>query len=201
MLKTPTTKEVAGRYNWGGIYGVSSTMLLKEDSTFTFNWQAGLMWGETVGSWNIKRNKITLHSNQQPRNNTGIREPIMTKSTPSDHIEIEVIDQDSISLVLVGVALKRGNDKLWVGKADFNGKVVLPNIQADSIYITFPGFENITYPIKDTAISYYKFQMEMDDLGFRYFTQEKWKYRPNRLYDPTVYRDKNTKPHYHVKKF
>lgn len=44
-------KDIIGKYQWKGIYGVGSSIELKKDKTFEYNWQTGLVWGTTFGTW------------------------------------------------------------------------------------------------------------------------------------------------------
>jgi hypothetical protein len=195
--KNLTAERIIGKYQWNGIYGVGSTIELKADQTFEYNWQTGLIWGTTIGTWEIEGAKITLNSELQPSEN-GIEtfEIIKTEKNHTDSLLIKVVGIDNESVPFANCVLKQDTTTLTGASTDFQGETMLPKLEADSLIISFIGYKTIRYGL-DSSVSTYVFKMEERHEYYEYFTGEKWKYKNGRLYDPSIKKDKYVKKKYY----
>ncbi|NEV95065.1 carboxypeptidase-like regulatory domain-containing protein [Psychroflexus sp. YR1-1] len=197
--KNLTTDHIIGKYQWNGIYGIGSTIELKADQTFEYNWQTGLIRGTTFGTWEKDGTQITLNSNLQPPEN-GIEnfEIIETEKNKSDSLLIKVIGSDNESVPFAACVLKQNTTTLTGASTDFQGETKLPKLEADSLIISFIGYKTIRHRL-DSSVSTYVFKMEEENEYYEYFTNEKWTYKNERLYDPSIKKDKYVEKDYYEK--
>jgi hypothetical protein len=194
-----TTEQISGKYQWNGVYGIGSTIELKTDQTFEYNWQTGLIGGTTFGTWEKEGTRITLNSNlQPPKNGTEDFEIIETEKKESDSLLIKVIGPDNESVPFVDCVLKEDTSTLTGASTDFQGQTKLPKLDADSLIISFTGYKTIRHRL-DSSFSTYVFKMEEGNEYYEYFTDETWTYKNGRLYDPSIKKDKYVKKDYYEK--
>ena len=195
--KSLTTEQIVGKYQWHGVYGIRSTIELKADQTFEYNWQTGLISGTTFGIWKRDENKITLNSKlQPPENEIQNFEIIRIEKYKSDSLSIKVIGYDNESLPSAFCVLMKDGLVLTGAGTDLQGETKLPKSEADSLIISFIGYKTISIP-PDSSISKYIFKMEEGDEYYEYFTDETWTYKDGRLYDPSIKKDKYVKKNYY----
>jgi len=193
-----TSEQIIGKYQWDGFYGVGSTIELKEDQTFEYNWQAGLIWGTTFGTWEREGTKIILNSEIQPSEN-GIEnfEIIRTERRSSDSLSIKVFGTDNETVPFADCVLKGDTTTLARASTDFQGETMLPRLDvADSLIISFVGYKLIRHKLNST-ISTYVFKMKEANHYYEYFTNETWTYRNGRLYYPSIRKDRYVKKNYY----
>ncbi|MDG1841187.1 MAG: hypothetical protein P8I93_02440 [Crocinitomicaceae bacterium] len=173
-------------------YGVGASMELKENKVFEYYWHAGLNSGVTKGTWEKSGRHIVFNSELQPTHcNYSII--VDSKEGNQDSISIRLVDNDKEAMVFVTVLLTK-NDKVIFGtQTDFDGLAKLPKATSDNLKLIISfgsyGYENImrdypkdSYPfisIPDSTVGHYQFHINMGPsrLNFRYFTNEKWKYK------------------------
>lgn len=194
-----TTEQIIGKYQWNGIYGIGSTIELKADQTFEYNWQSGLILGTTFGTWEKEGTKITLNSHLQPPEN-GIEdfEIIETEKKKSDSLLIKVIGSDNESVPFAACVLKQNTTILTVASTDFQGETKLPKLEADSLIVSFIGYKTIRHQL-DSSVSTYVFKMEVGNEYYEYFTNETWIYKNERLYDYSIKKNKYVEKDYYEK--
>ena len=192
-----TTEQIVGKYQWNGVYGVGSTIKLEADQTFEYNWQTGLIGGTSIGTWKKEGNKITLNSDLQPPEK-GIQnfEIIETTKNESDSLSIKVLGPDNENVPFANCVLKQDTLTVTGASSDFQGEVMLPKLEADSLIISFIGYETIRHTL-DSSVSNYIFKMEERNEYYEYFTDETWVYKNWRLYDPSIKKDKYVKKNYY----
>lgn len=197
--KNLTTEQIIGKYQWNGIYGAESTIELKADQTFKYNWQTGLIGGTTFGTWEREGAKIILNSELQPSEN-GIQkfEITNTGSKKSDLLSIKVVGPGNESVPFATCVLKNDTTTLKEASTDLQGEAELPGLEADSLIISFVGYKTIRYKL-DSSISTLVFKMEEGNEYYEYFTNETWTYKNERLYDPSIKKDKYVKKDYYEK--
>ena len=192
-----TTEQIVGKYQWNGVYGVGSTIKLEADQTFEYKWQTGLIGGTSIGTWKKEGNKITLNSDLQPPEK-GIQnfEIIETTKNESDSLSIKVLGPDNENVPFANCVLKQDTLTVTGASSDFQGEVMLPKLEADSLIISFIGYETIRHTL-DSSVSNYIFKMEERNEYYEYFTDETWVYKNWRLYDPSIKKDKYVKKNYY----
>ena len=192
-----TTEQIVGKYQWNGVYGVGSIIKLEADQTFEYNWQTGLIGGTSIGTWKIEGNKITLNSDLQPPEK-GIQnfEIIETTKNESDSLSIKVLGPDNENVPFANCVLKQDTLTVTGASSDFQGEVMLPKLEADSLIISFIGYKTIRHTL-DSSVSNYIFKMEERNEYYEYFTDETWVYKKWRLYDPSIKKDKYVKKNYY----
>jgi len=197
--KNTRSENLIGKYAWAGIYGVGSVIELKSDTTFIFNWTAGLSNGTSEGTWSLRRNSVILNSYKQPWAAVGPKfDLIEEKIQESDTLTIKLIDEFNEIVPFALIGLKLGNDVDNPEQSDMDGVCRLFNVSADSLIIRAIGYRDIDYKLKP-GTSYLKFKMESRDVYYRYFTDTKWKWKNNRLYDRTIHKDRLVRKDYYEK--
>ena len=173
-------------------YGIGATMELKENKVFEYHWQQGLNSGVTKGTWKKSGRHIVFNSELQPilYNYSVI---VDSKKGSQDSLSIRMLGNDKLPMPYVVVRLvNKDKEIIFNTLTDFDGLAKLPKASSDSIKLimTHIDFENIirdypknSYPfisIPDSTVGHYQFQINMGPpsrLNFRYFTNEKWKYK------------------------
>ena len=195
-----TLEQITGKYHWSNIYGVHSTIQLNENKTFEYKWQAGLIQGITYGSWNRSGKKIILNSEIQPSDDKQNNFEILKfASGKSDSLSIKVVNLNNEPIGFVHCILKTDTLKLTGASTGFQGKATIPKLKADSLIIIPPGNYKAIHLKFDYSVSRYEFKMDDINENYTYFTEEAWEYKEDRLYDPSIKKDKHTKKCYYEK--
>jgi hypothetical protein len=197
--KNLTNEQVIGKYQRNGNYGLEYTIELKEDQTFEYNWQMGLISGTTFGTWKKEETKIIFNSERQP-SEKGIEdyEIIMTEKKNYDSLSIKVVGPNNEPLHFATCALKVDTTTLIGTPTDIEGETKLPKLEsADSLTISFIGYETIRHKL-DSSISRYEFKMK-EGSYYKYFTNETWTYKNGRLYNPSIKKNEYVKKNYYEK--
>lgn len=177
--KNLTDKDLIGKYRFEFDYWVNSTIDLKEDNTFEYEWIAGLTGGTTHGTWKRERNKIILNSDLQKSDDYEI---IRTDNKQSDSITVKMISAtDNLPLPGANCMLKLNKKIVKAISANLDGIAVLPKIEADSLEMSFIGYGTIRHKL-DSDITYYEFKMK-EDFFYEYFTEDIWIFKSGKLYN------------------
>ncbi|MDA7501866.1 carboxypeptidase-like regulatory domain-containing protein [Chitinophagales bacterium] len=194
-----STEQVIGKYHWNGIYGVASNIELSVDHTFEYNWQAGLSGGTTLGTWTKEGSKITLDSDQQPSEvPSDAFEIVNASSTNSNLLCLKIVNPENEPLPFVSCGLVADTTVLESTVTDFNGEAKLPRFTADSLVVSFVGYRTIELKL-DNSISHYELRMKEQIRYYKFFTNEVWKLKRGRLYNPSIEKSKSTKKDYYEK--
>ncbi len=194
--KSPPAESVVGEYNYTGIYGVGSTINLKANHTFEFTWQTGLIFGTTTGIWKKKGSRLLLHSDLQPDPTAKGYELVRTQKLPSDSLLVRLVESEGYGLWLANCWLTKEGEVLEGAAADENGMVRLPKLEADSIHVSYLEYRDINHPY-DPSLSFMTFKMEEEKACYEFFTNEIWRFRKGRLYDPSIKRHRYAKKRYY----
>lgn len=177
--KNLTDKDLIGKYQFEFDYWVNSTIDLKENNTFQYEWVAGLSGGTTYGTWKREKNKIVLNSEKQRIKNY---EVIRTDNKKSDSIIVKAVFYmgDEV-LPLANCVLELNRKMVGSSSTNIDGIAVLPKVEADSLQVSFIGLKTIRHKL-DKDITYYEFRMK-DDFFYEYFTNDIWVFKNGKLYD------------------
>ncbi len=178
-------------------YGVRASMELKENKVFEYHWHAGLNSGVTKGTWEKSGRHIVFNSELQPilYNYSVI---VDSKEGSQDSLSIRLLDDDKVPISYVAVRLvNKDKEIIFNTPTDFDGLAKLPKATSDNLklIIAFGSYvyENIirdypknSYPfisIPDSTVGHYQFQINMGPSrkNYRYFTNEKWKYKNSKF--------------------
>ncbi|MBL1281053.1 MAG: hypothetical protein COA33_012305 [Fluviicola sp.] len=192
-----TSKQIIGKYQRSGFYDVGSTIELKDDESFEYNWWGGLNNGTTYGTWELEGDEITLNSTLQPvTDELETYEVIKVNSKFSDSLSIRVVDSKDRPMFSAICQLKADTIVIAGGYTNFKGEKKLPKWKADSLIIVHPGYYTIRYHL-DTLMSRYEFRMEEKNIFYVYFTNDTWTYKKGRLYDPSIKKSKYIRKKYY----
>lgn len=177
--KNLTDKDLIGKYRFEFDYWVYSTIDLKEDNTFEYEWIAGLTGGTTYGTWKRERNKIILNSElKKPKD----YEIIRADNKESDSITIKIVFyMGDIELVGANCLLELNNKIVETTSTNFDGIAVLPKVEADSLEVSFAGLKTIRHKL-DKNQTYYEFRMK-DDFFYENFKNDIWIFKSGKLYN------------------
>ncbi len=188
-------EKIIGKYQHRGIYGVGSNIAIREDNTFTFHWQTGLVGGTTNGNWELRGNKLILNSDEQPEESFKI---IEREKTNVNQFEIKVIDKKE-KYGLIGVSCLLMSDTTFIkGKStDVNGNCILPfDENSNKLQIRYLGYKSVEIPINKLTSNSFILEIKEEDY-YRYFTNREWKVKRGRIYDPEIRKDKYVKTNYY----
>ena len=171
--------NIIGEYHYDGPYDIYEKITINNDSTFVFEWFAGLAGnGNTNGKWKLNGKYLTLVSDIQPENNPDyylLKELIKT----NDSIEIKIID--SLGEVVAANCVTYLDENLsQYSVSDLNGIVRFPKHNFNKIFISFVGYNDIVFYPKSEATNFFEFQMK-DKTRFVYFVNEKWNVKKGKL--------------------
>ncbi len=191
-----TTNDIVAKYQWKeDIYGVGSSIELKENQTFEYNWQTGLIGGTTCGTWKREGNKISLKSEFQPSQKGTDYEIIKSENHNLDTLKIKVFSSDNEILSFASCVLQLDKKTIAYTSTDLQGIATLPKVTADSLIISFIGYKTIQHPLNKN-MTYYELKMKESDEYYEYVTNEIWIYKNDRLYDLSIKKDKFKKNYY-----
>lgn len=191
-----TNSAIVGKYYMGDHFELNSYIELFDDYTFEYQWQTGLLFGKTDGLWRLEGNKVVLNSNKQPLiEGTKKYEIVKTEREVSDSIIIKIIDPNNEPIPFSNIVLKLNSKVVTAMTSNMEGIVVFDKQKADEITISALFFAQISYNL-DTNVSYYEFKIIEHDKYYRYFTNKVWKYKNERLYDPSERGHKYMKNYY-----
>ena len=179
-----TTEQVIGKYQWvTRLPELGSTIELKADQTFEYNWQTGLILGTTFGTWEREGTKITLNSKLQPNKNCDI---IKKSSRNQDFISLHLIFNNEV-LPFAETLLISGKDTLYGKHSDLDGNVQFPKTEADSITIRMSSIKNASLPLRNVKEDYFEISLRAAD--YRYLSNKEFVLKKGRLYDYTIKTD------------
>ena len=171
--------NIIGEYHYDGPYDIYKKIAINNDSTFVFEWFAGLAGnGVTTGKWELKGKYLRLVSDIQPENNPDyylLKELIKS----NDSIEIKIID--SLGEVVAANCVTYLDENLsQYSVSDLNGIVKFPKHNFNKIFVSFTGYNDIVFYPKSEVINFFEFQMK-EKTRFVYFINEKWKVKKGKL--------------------
>ncbi|WP_288985207.1 hypothetical protein [uncultured Flavobacterium sp.] len=187
ILSSCKIDDVTGLYNAKGGFEWGSSLKINNDSTFVFNWQTGLMSGETKGKWKRKDNILILNSEQQPIKDTLPNFFIKRQyDTNSDSISFKIFWPHLEPLPSTNCSVFAKGQKIIEKTGDNDGNIVLLKVDCDSIKIQFIGLRDIVLK------SRFKNNIEiitrdLPETGYEYFTDKTLKIRKDRL----IFKTKN----------
>ena len=109
-------------------WGVGSTMELKRDSTFVYKWWAGLMFGETNGTWEVNRSGVVLNSDFQPTREDSVYYKVESYLLGNaDSLNINLKDDLEV-IPFASCLVKKDTNILFKGQTDLSGNIVVPKV-------------------------------------------------------------------------
>ena len=193
-----TADKVIGKYKWDRIYGVESTIELKEDFSFKYEWQEGLAFGTTKGHYRISKNKIILTS-EYPNPNGYHPKVLMESKSGGEEFTLIVLDHFGQPAYGHTWAIKNDSNQFTKGKLDINGRTSIKKEKGkDSLIVLTSGSEPIRIKI-DSNLSYIKLQALEPKEFYHFFNDVSWTYRKGRIYNPEIKKDGIVKKNYYSK--
>ena len=177
-------QTISGRYRTKGGFEWGSSIVLKPDSTFIYDWQTGLIYGHETGKWNLKGDNLVLNSDFHPTKDTTPDFYLLDKKiNNSSKIEFQLYFSDSTALIGANGLMFYDTDTIFKSVSDTNGFMTFPKQDYDSIKISFIGVRDIV--ISNAPNNYFKI-LSVDfpvDNMYEYFENEVWKIRGKYLID------------------
>jgi len=196
--KIISEEDVIGQYQLEDTFGYGPIITLQKDNSFEF-YGAHSLSGVTKGRWELDGTKVILNSEHQPFYNNGEKFEILElDSSFSDSLVFQFVDEENHPLPFARCKLKINSTVVAETETDLNGLAKFPIIKADSLIGELIGLYPIRYKLDKSATSM-KFIMSFDReaLGYRYFTDEVYFFKKERLYNPLIKRNKYIrKPYY-----
>ena len=186
---TINQKTITGYYRTRGGFEMGSSIKLNKDSSFVYNWQGGLVYGETTGKWIIKDKELILNSDLQPENDTTPNYCLLDAAKRnSKKITFDLFFPDSMEVMpaATGIMFEEGV-KISNQISNMSGQMSFQKHDFDSIKISFVGLKDII--ITDSINDYFKIAgVENFGSGYEFFTNEIWNIRHKSLIDDTFNR-------------
>lgn len=107
----------------------------------------------------------------------------------SDSLQIKLVGKENESIPFATCVLKRDTTTFIGAITGLDGETFLPAVRADSLIISALTYMTIRCKY-DSSVSSYVLRMEEGDDYYRYFTDEKWTFKKNRLLAPSTKSDK-----------
>ena len=189
-------QTVSGHYRTKGGFEWGSSIILKQDSSFVYNSQVGLIFGQETGKWCVKRNNIILNSDFHPKKDTTPNFYLLDKKiNNSSKIEFQLYFPDSTALIGANGLMFYDKDTIFKNVSDISGLMTFPKHEYDSIKISYIIIKDIVIPnsINDyfkIAAVYFPFEHM-----YEYFENEVWQIRGKYLID------KSKNKYYYEKRF
>jgi hypothetical protein len=197
--KLPEIYDISGKYRWDGFFELGKYLELKKDSTFTLNWQVGLLFGQTNGIWRVEGNKLILNSEIQPRKDTlGYLLNKTLSNLQSDSIVINFQDQDLNQLPLVDCQITC-DGVTYNATSDFRGNVVINKSEQIKIQAAFVGMRTIVYQNTDKSYNIYTFTMLPEKDDYEYLTNKELVIKADKLFDYSIKKNKIIKTNNYIK--
>jgi hypothetical protein len=186
-----TYKSIAGEYQAKGGFESHTSINFFIDSTFIYDYQAGLLMGKSEGTWLLYGNKIILNSNKQPDKDSII---VIEKFVEGQkNIEISVADKNNVPIAAAVIILN--NDTMNIKICDNDGKVKIEeDTKIDNLQIMYFG-ENYHYITNNEVFNKLIINVTFDPKyqTYRFFTNETWEIRNRNLEDNMNYLYKKVK--------
>jgi hypothetical protein len=190
-------QRVSGRYVTKGGFEWGSSINLKPDSNFIYDWQIGGLFGHETGKWNLNGNNLILNSDFHPSIDTTPKFYLLDKQTNNTFkIQFLLYYPNTVDALIGANGLMFFNaDTIFKSVSDINGLLTFPKHEYDSIKILFIGLKDILIPY--SSYDYFKIT-SVDfpvDYMYEYFEDEFWKIRGTHLID------KSKNRYYYEKRF
>ena len=191
-------KEIIGKYQFHGVYGIASNITLEKNNRFIYHWQTGLIGGTTNGNWKLNGNKLILISDRQPVKGEDFKIKERDK-TNLNQFEIKIIDEkEKYELVAVSCILMNDTTFIKGKNTDINGNCILPfDESSNKLKISYLGYRQVEIPINQLASNSFILEIKEERDYHRYFTNTEWKVKRGRIYDPEIRKDKYVKKNYY----
>jgi antitoxin component YwqK of YwqJK toxin-antitoxin module len=184
--------ELAGTYKWIGVIECGATIQLSTDSTFIYNWQQGLLGGQTKGFWRINGDKIILNSEKQPNGGSMVNNVEVMNQYTSPNTAIKISDENGTPMAFANCTVIAGHHSYY-SVTDSNGIAIFQVRSVRKISISYVGYKTISYTSNETSNNWFVFTMHKDDEPYHYFTNVHWTVKSGRLYDYSIKKDKYVK--------
>jgi len=197
-LKSQVENDIIGKYQRTGSLGFKANIELLPDSTFVYKWYIGMMRGETIGTWRMEGNKVTLNSNRQPSD----KKPDYTYISTFDSLRpistIKVQTEEGINVPTASCIVYSNGEK-FESTTDSLGTAIFSVYPVEIIRILFIGFKPIDFRNDNLSNNRFTFLVQVVEDSYHYFTNEKWKLKKGRLYDKSIKKDRWRNKYYEKK--
>ena len=177
--------SLCGKYVTKGGFEWGSFIKLNKDSTFLYTRFVSGSINETKGKWYSSGNKLVLNSEKQPQKDTTPNFYLVEKQKNERKlITIDLIDNTKEPIVGASAIMFAKTDIIEKTFSDIEGRIVFFKQPFDSIKIQYFVFKNIL--IHDVEDNYFKIMtVEKQEIGYQFFTDEKWTIKRRKLIDKT----------------
>lgn len=177
------TSGKSEKYKWEAGYGVGAIIEFQPDSTFIYDWQLGLLFDTTKGTWTQKRNKIILNSELQPEKEDFIVET--TSEQTSQKTTIHVKNEKGQGLPFASCII----NKTLPYTTDFDGNLVIDLMAVTKIEIAHIEIKPVLFMNKNKQNNVFTFVIK-EIFPYYYFTNEKLIMKKGRLYNYKIKKNK-----------
>lgn len=197
-----TTKQIHeealyGKYQWHGTYGIASNIKLKIDNSFIFNWQIGLMNGETVGTWKVQNNLLILNSEKQGRKEETF---VVKKNIVSDSsfYILKIVDDENEPMYGANCVYSYEANFVSGSSSNLQGIIKIPvSLVFDKLTFSYLGYNDIEVLKSDLIGTSCTISLLDFTDYYHFFINEKWKIKYGKLIDPGIELDRYTKRNYY----
>jgi hypothetical protein len=187
-----------GKYSYKATgYGVSLTIEFKEDKTFVYDWEVGLVGGTTEGTWSISGNKIFLNSNR--KESELIKYRILENSdNNSDFYSFKFLDENKNIVSNVNCILLKDNNETKGFEANFDGELQISKKEDfQKIKFLFIGFHE--FEINKEYLKGNVTLMMQKETDYQYFENEVMILKGDKIYTDLIKNSKHVKNDFFTK--
>ena len=191
--------DVVGKYSYKATgYGVGLTIEFKEDKTFIYDWEVGLVGGTTEGTWSISGNKIFLNSNR--KESELIKYRILENSdNNSDFFSFKFLDENKNIVPNINCILLKDNNETKGFEANFDGELQISKKEdfqkIKFLFIEFHEFEINKEDLKGNVT----LMMIQKEMYYQYFENEIMILKGDKIYTDLIKKTRHVKNNFFTK--
>lgn len=173
--------DIIGKYSYRGVYGVSAELEVQKDGTFIYNWQEGLIFGVTKGTWLRDNNTLVLNSEKQPDPDT-LYQILEYGKREQSGITINIVDESICPVPFAAcVILVNGKEQERIGMSSNENGICFFNkdieeVMINEIYIKHIDYHPVEYKLdKDKADNnFFTILIKEKESPYMYFVNQRW---------------------------
>jgi hypothetical protein len=156
----------------------SRKIILHEDYTFEYLNKEKLSNQYSQGKWLKRRDTILLKSDS--RYKTGVIN-FQENIIEGQNIKITVLNSNNHTITNAGITINENENTGW--NTNEFGYVAIPKQEIKSITIHYLGTKYF-YSVNDKQSNFFKLQIRLENLEFKYFNNENWILKKRALVSP-----------------
>jgi hypothetical protein len=176
IQKNLPLNRVVGSYKTHYVCNYTPYIELRSDSTFYYSLGDTYPYhANSTGKFTIKGKRLIVNSDIQKGAQADTLNYSLLQARPREEnkIKITVLCPEKETLAGTTCYLKKGNHIINGTYTDENGIAYLDRMEADTLVITYVGYNNIHHPLQASPMGDFTFQMK-EQFTYLYLTHAEW---------------------------